>query len=37
MEDNHPTELLGTGNTLKERLLDTYIINCCNQAIDRKK
>lgn len=37
MEDNQPTELPGTGNTLKERLLDTYIINCCNQAIDRKK
>lgn len=37
MEDNHPTKLPGTGNTLKERLLDTYIINCCNQAIDRKK
>lgn len=37
MEDKHPTKLQGTGNSLKERLLDTYIINCCNQVIDRKK
>ena len=37
MEDSQPTMLLGTGVTLKERLFDTYIINCCGRAIDSKK
>lgn len=37
MEDNQPTKLLGKGVTLREQLFDTYIVNCCNRAINNKK
>lgn len=37
MEYNQPTELLGTGVGLRDRLFDTYIISCCSQMIESKK
>lgn len=37
MEDNQPAKLPGTGDTLRERLLDTYITDCCNQPIGIRK
>lgn len=36
MEENQPTDLQAEGNTSKERLLNMYIRQCCQSAIEKK-